>query len=113
MLKSGLLVIALACATGAVAEPRNAEPPLQSEQVTYSDLNLNSTEGQAVLRHRIQVAAGRVCDTGGMLAMEDFQLTAACYRLTYQDGIQQMDRVVAANRSGAVLAASAIVITGK
>lgn len=111
MIKSGLLILALTCASGALAQPRNAEPPLQSEQVTYSDLDLSSSHGQAVLRHRIQLAAGRVCDTGGMLSMEDFLATSQCYRVAYQNGIRAVDRVIAANRMGVGLAASAIVVS--
>jgi len=54
-----------------------------------------------------------VCDTGGMLSMEDFVVTAQCYRLAYEDGNRQVDRVIAANRTGAALAASAIVVSAK
>jgi len=113
MMKSGLLTFTLICASAAFAQPRGAEPLPQSEQVNYADLNLNSSTGRADLKHRIQVAAGRVCDTGGMLTMEDFDVTARCFRRTYDDGVRQMDRAVAANRSGVVLAASAIVISAK
>ena len=48
-----------------------------------------------------------------MLSMEDFLVTAQCYRLAYEDGIRQVDRMIAANRTGAALAASAIVISAK
>ena len=113
MIKVGLIVAAVTFATGAMAQPRSAETPLQSEQVSYADLNLDSKSGQAVLRHRIVVAAGRVCDTGGMLSMEDFTVTARCYRAAYDDGLRQMNDAVAAKASGAVLTATAIVITGK
>jgi UrcA family protein len=113
MTKTALLTFGLICASSAFAQPREAAPPLQSEQIAYGDLNLNSSNGQAVLRHRIQAAAGRVCDTGGMQSMEDFHLTAQCYRLSYKDGVHQMDRIVAASRTGTYLAASAIVISAK
>ena len=113
MIKLGLMMASVAFATGAVAQPRSSETPLQSEQVSYADLNLGSKSGQAVLRHRIVVAAGRVCDTGGMLSMEDFSVTARCYRAAYEDGLRQMNHAVAANAAGAFLAATAIVIIGK
>ena len=113
MTKTGLLILATIFATGALAQPREVQPPAQSERVAYTDLDLGSRGGQAALRHRIEVAAGRVCDTGGMLSMEDFVVTAQCYRLAYEDGNRQVDRVIAANRTGAALAASAIVVSAK
>jgi hypothetical protein len=40
-------------------------------------------------------------------------VTTQCYRRSFADGVRQMDRLVAANRTGAALAASAVVIQAK
>jgi UrcA family protein len=113
MTKSNLLILTAIFATGGTAEaaPQQALPRI--EQVTFADLDLNSKTGQADLRHRIQNAASDVCDTGGMQSMDDFHVTTQCYRRSFADGVRQMDRLVAANRTGAALAASAVVIQAK
>jgi UrcA family protein len=66
MTKSGLLILATIFATGAIAQPRQPQPPAQSETVAYTDLDLASRAGQTVLRHRIELAAGRVCDSSSV-----------------------------------------------
>jgi len=63
MTKTGLLILATIFATGAIAQPRAVQPPAQSERVAYTDLDLGSRAGQAALRHRIEVAAGRIRDS--------------------------------------------------
>lgn len=113
MMKSGLFVLGLAFATTAEAQPRESQPPVLSETVFYSDLEVGSVAGQATLRDRIRAAAGRVCELGGMATMEEFQEATACYRLSYHDGLRQMDQVIAAASTGSVIAASALVITAK
>jgi UrcA family protein len=113
MLKSGILMLALFCSAGTAAAAAAPEAPLARESVTFSDLDLNSAAGQKALRHRIEVAAGNVCDLGGMAQMEDFLESAACYRSAYQDGIRQMEQLVASRTGGAAIAASALVISRK
>jgi UrcA family protein len=113
MLKSGILIVALAFSTPTLAAAAAPEAPLARESVTFSDLDLGSAAGQRTLRHRIEVAAGNVCDLGGMAQMEDFLESAACYRTAYQDGIRQMQQLVAARAGDAAIAASALVITRK
>jgi UrcA family protein len=113
MLKSGILVVALAFSTPTVAAAAAPEAPLARESVTFSDLDLNSAAGQKTLRHRIEIAAGNVCDLGGMAQMEDFLQSTACFRAAYRNGIRQMQQVVAARAGGAAIAASALVISRK
>ena len=113
MLKSGILTLVLVGSTATVAAAAAPQAPLATESVTFSDLDLSSAVGQKMLRRRIEVAAGNVCDFGGMAQMEDFLQSAACYRAAYQDGIHQMQQVVAARAGGAAIAASALVISRK
>ena len=113
MIKSGSLVVVLAFASGAVAQPPATQTPVRSEQVTYADLDLASTTGQATVRQRIRAAADRVCDVGGMQTMDDFSASSRCFSKAVADGIRQMDQAVAAIRGGAVLAGAALIITAK
>lgn len=46
MTKTGLLILATIFATGAIAQPREVQPPAQSERVAYTDLDLASRAGQ-------------------------------------------------------------------
>jgi UrcA family protein len=86
---------------------------VRTEQVTYADLDLASATAQATVQQRIRAAADRVCDLGGMQAMEDFSASSNCFRKAVADGFRQMDQAVAAKRGGAVVAASALIITAK
>jgi UrcA family protein len=113
MIKSGPLAVVLAFASGAVAQPPATQTPVRTEQVTYADLDLTSTTGQATLQQRIRAAADRVCDMGGMQTMEDFSASSNCFRKAVADASRQMDQAVAAKRGGAVLAAAALIITAK
>ena len=113
MIKSGLFILGLGFAATAMAQPRETQPQLRSEAVTYADLKVGSAAGQAILRERIKAAAGRVCELGGMATMEEFHEATACYRNSYRDGLNQMDKLVAAVSTGSFVAASALVITTK
>jgi len=52
---------ALAVATDALFVQRAQLPPPQRLTVNYTDLDMNSADGAAVLYHRIRVAANQVC----------------------------------------------------
>ena len=113
MLKSGIVALALTLALGTAAAAAAPQAPLATESVTFADLDLNSAAGQKTLRHRIEIAAGNVCDLGGMAQMEDFLQSTACFRAAYRNGIRQMQQVVASRAGGAAIAASALVISRK
>jgi UrcA family protein len=107
-----ILAAALAIgSSGAIAQPVSPAEP--SEQVRYSDLNLLSAPGKAALQRRIRAAAGRVCDFGGTMKVEEFSASGRCYRTAVKDGLRQMDQVIASNLSGSALAASALVVSGQ
>jgi len=113
MIKSGPLAVVLAFATGAVAQPPTTQTPVRTEQVTYADLNLASTTGQAIVQQRIRAAADRVCDLGGMQTMNDFSASSRCFSKAVADGSRQLGQAVAAKRGGAVLAGAELIITTK
>ena len=113
MTKSGFLAVILTFASGAVAQPPTVGPPVRSEIVTYTDLDFASAASQSTVQQRIRAAADRVCDLGGMQTMEEFNASSNCFAKAVADGLRQLDKAVAAKRGGAVVAASALVITAK
>jgi UrcA family protein len=112
MTKSGLLAVVLSIASAALAQPQTATA-VRTEQVTYDDLDVGSSAGQATVQKRIRAAADRVCDLGGMQALDDFSASSNCFRRAVADGLRQMGRVMAARRGGTFVAASALIITAK
>jgi UrcA family protein len=110
MMKSGLLILTSLLATGVAAQPSRPDASPRTEQVTLADLNLAQASAQATVQGRIRAAADRVCDVGGMQALDDFTASSNCYRRAVADGYRQLDRMIAATRTGAVIAASAIVV---
>ena len=68
---AGLVTFAMAPAHAEISAPRTAV-------VSYSDLDLNSDDGQARLRKRIAFAAQTVCGPADMLNYQSRQSTAAC-----------------------------------
>lgn len=109
----GFFAAAIVVATAASAMPDSSGAVAATERVTYADLDLGSPAGQAALLRRMEAAANRVCDYGGMQTMEDFSKSGQCYRRAIGDGKQQMNQLVAARSAGSVLAASALTISAK
>jgi UrcA family protein len=98
-------------AFAAQAEPRQAGP--RTERVSYADLNLTSRSGTASLERRVREASGRVCEMGGTQTLDEFAISSRCYSTAVADGLRQMNEVVATKNSGAILAATALTITGR
>jgi UrcA family protein len=90
-------VIALALVLGSTTSSQPFDPDrLASERITYVDLDLSSPAGRMALHHRIAGAARRVCDTSGLPSLEEFGISARCYRHAMKDGLRQIDDLVAA-----------------
>lgn len=90
-------VIALALVLGSTASGQPFDPDrLASERVSYVDLDLSSPADRSELQHRIAGAARRVCDTSGLPTLEEFGLSAHCYRRAMKDGLRQIDDLLAA-----------------
>lgn len=107
MIRTGTFIVGLSLAAAALAQP------VRTEQISYADLNLGRSDAQSTLEARIRAAAGRVCEIGGMQALEDFSISSHCFRSAVKDGYRQMNQLIAANRVGGTMAAAAIVITAK
>ena len=107
-------VMIIASAISLSAAPAAAQDfgSTPSEKVSYFDLDLGSSAGKSTLEQRIRAAATRVCQTGSAKeSLQDNLAGRVCYKTSVADGIHQMDQLIAARSSGAVMAA-AIVIAG-
>lgn len=106
------IIIATAFALSAAPAAALDFDSAPAQHVSYSDLDLGSSAGKAALQQRIQAAATRVCNTEtGKQSLQDNLAGRVCYRTSVADGFHQMDRLIAARQSGAVLA-SAITVIG-
>jgi len=111
-MKSALIVATMvfgATASAVHSEPRQPVP--RTEQVGYADLDLGSKGGDAALARRIRGASDRVCDVGGMQTLEQFEISSRCYSAALADGQRQMNHVIAARKSGPMLAGAALTIS--
>jgi UrcA family protein len=93
---SNSAMIALALVLGSTTGGQFDPDRLASERVSYVDLDLGSPADRSALHHRIAGAARRVCDTSGLPSLEEFGLSARCYRRAMKDGLRQIDDALAA-----------------
>jgi len=71
-----------------------------SRMVTYSDINLESAKGQAVLEERVRRAARQVCEVGAGRSLRERATERACYRLAMQQSQVQVASLLRQNRLG-------------
>ena len=81
--------------------------PLVSEQVSYADLNLGSSDGQQRLRNRISFAAYRLCLVDPGASPSPAVADARCFQRAMNDGLAQMAKAVAATQNHQMLASAA------
>lgn len=108
-----LSAVLLMASTSAIAGPADHDSGARTEQVNFADLDLGSAAARATLQGRISAAADRVCDLGGTLRLDDFGASARCYRHAMADGRKQMNEIIAARVGGTIMAASALVVSGR
>jgi len=87
------------------------ESPLPRERVSFADLNLDTAAGQKRLVWRIRGASNRVCSDVGKMGIETL-MYRNCFRTALQDGLQQMQQVVAVRHNPTALASAALIIRG-
>jgi UrcA family protein len=93
MKRTAFLAAAAACAFfPAATEAMPAPDPIKTELVSYTDLDLGSQAGQAVLERRIRAAAMRACTV-------DRYLVLSCYDEARWDAMQQVRRLIGAQES--------------
>lgn len=85
--------IASSLATAAMADPSWQEP-MVSEQVSYADLNLGSSDGQQRLRDRISFAAYRLCLVDPGASPSPAVADVRCFRRVVNEGLAQMAKAV-------------------
>ena len=111
MMKSAIFAATLAIAPAAIASPPQVNAAPRSEQVSYTDQDLDSPSGQSALRSKIRSAADRVCDLGGTPNLEDFGKSADCYRAAMKGGLKQKNHLTTSRRSAATVAAETLINT--
>lgn len=104
-------VILLAPLATAVTAQRTKDS-LATEMVSYADLHLDSMRDRERLEWRVRGAASRLC-TEDTRAVPTAYINSGCFRAAMVNAHRQMDRAIALANGGRVIAASALVISGK
>jgi UrcA family protein len=89
------LVMFASVSTGLAAGAARAGEPADthvSKVVSFRDLNLNSTEGAAVLYNRIKSAATEVCTGGNSYDLSRFHAVQTCINESVSRAVAQVDR---------------------
>jgi UrcA family protein len=93
----------------AAAAPANADPndPAVSQQVSTAGLDLTRPDDQSILRHRIILAAHKVCQD--VMGSDDFGSPgfAGCFKQAAREGVAQFDVKVAQAHARALVASVA------
>ena len=106
------------CAAAFLVGPAKAEPvlvtakSLPSERVSFADLNLNSTAGRETLKRKIRGAAERVCEVAAGRSFDSYLIMRGCSVSAYEDGIREMDTLIARRAGGSAVAAAFLTIRG-
>ncbi len=104
-----------------MAAAANAQPPVtvaapavQSEAVSFADLNLASDRGMHAIKSRIRAAAERVCNIDGLRVdpLANQLRGRTCYRSAVGGGYSQLEQIRTARASGATVATATLTIRG-
>ena len=112
-MKTALVIL---CAAAFLADSSDAKPVLvtaeavPSERVSFADLNLSSTAGRETLKRRIRGAAKRVCEVAAGRSFESYLITRGCSVSAYEDGLREMDALIARRAGGSAVAAAFLTI---
>jgi UrcA family protein len=86
-------IAALALCTCLVAYSASAEPKLNSQSVSYADLDLSKPAGAQTLYKRIKKAARRVCGpVDNYTHVTPSRRFRECYEQAIADAVAQVDR---------------------
>jgi len=75
-------------------------PQAITETVSYADLDLNYARDRAILRHRVNVTAGRICDRLNEPGRAAGNLGRSCQDIAVRDAMDQVRLAVADARAG-------------
>ena len=93
-MKTGLMCLAALAFVGATA---NASPirlaPGPEVHVSFSDLDLTSSEGRTAFEQRIHSAAQTLCTIDGDRTADTALGGAGCYKAAVANGLQQMTKI--------------------
>ncbi len=75
-----LILAGLALAAPVVAADNAGAAPTRSQAVSYSDIDLNTTQGAAEFKHRVRVALDKVCGSASSADLVGQNAVNRCYR---------------------------------
>jgi UrcA family protein len=102
---SSLIAIALAAGIASVGAPAFSEPSQGlSTQISYRDLDLATSAGQAELQHRVRIAARTLCTSTGPDLTSGEALK--CENQAVARSAEMQQRVIAAAQARTVTIAS-------
>ena len=115
MTKTLILMSAVLASGVSVAQPPVVVTgePAPSRIVSFDDLNIGSSAGQARLVHRIRAAASDLCLESNKEEVKFAAARKSCYRAAVSSGLKQMNSAIAARQSGSTLAAASLTIRGE
>jgi UrcA family protein len=102
----GLALVGLINAAG-TATARANDRQSDSIPVAARDLDLRTRTGAAMLRHRVVIAAYKVCEATNPGDQIDSDAFSACVREAVQHASQQVETLIAAAGGGSVIASAA------
>ncbi len=106
-------------AAALLAGAANAEPivvtteALPTQRVSFEGLDLGSAAGRNALERRIRSAAEQVCSRDGDRSLKTTLIVRGCYTAAVQDGLRQMDAVLADHRNGIQTVTATLTIAGQ
>lgn len=97
MNRSTLFFAALAAVAtaGTIAVPAQAGEAGKISEVRFSDLNLASADGAAVLKARIERAAKKVCTVAGDNTLDGLAQAKACQKVAVAKAMPQVELALA------------------
>jgi len=102
----GLALAGLLTSVGTVGARAN-DRATDSISVSARDLDLRTHTGAATLRHRVIVAAYKVCERGNTADPLDSDAFGECVREAVRHVSQQVDTLIAAAQGGSQMASAA------
>jgi UrcA family protein len=99
---------ALAVLLAFTAKPAAAGDQTRSELVSAGGLDLTSAQDQAVLRHRLLVAAGHVCSDDGDNVLDGHDGFVTCRKEAFDNAWAKAQPMIAAAQGRSLLAAVAV-----
>ncbi len=95
MTRMTIFLAAVAATAATVSFPAYAAGAAPTAEVRFSDLNLTSSDGAEVLKHRVARAAKRVCTDNGDKSLAGAAEARKCARIAFARAMPQVELALA------------------